>query len=67
VSTGVSTSRKPWAHVEIAVLEPQGLVDLRVVVELEGQRPRLVEDPHLGDLHLDRPGRELRILGPGRA
>jgi len=57
-----------WAaHVQVAVLEPEGLVDLRFVVELERQRAGLVEDLHLGDLHLDRAGGELRILGSRRS
>ena len=56
------------AQVEIPVLEAQRLVDVRVVVQLERQRARLVEDADLGDLDLDRTGGELGFSVPaGRA
>ena len=50
--------------VEIAVLQPQDLVDRRVrVVDVEGRRLRLGQDRHGRRLELDRAGRQLRVLG----
>ena len=54
-------------QVEIPVFEAQGLVDLRVVLEREGQRPAVVQDAQLGRLDLDRAGGQARVLGAGRA
>ena len=54
--------------VEVPVAEAQGLVDRRVgVVDVERRRLRVVEDPDRARLELDRPRRQLRVLGPGLA
>ena len=54
------------ADVEVAVLEPQDLVDRGVrLVDVEGRRLRLGQDPDLGRADLDVAGRQARVLGPG--
>ena len=56
------------ADVEVAVLEPQALVDRRVrVVHVERRRLRLVEDRDPARLELDGARLELRVLGAGLA
>ena len=56
------------AQVEVAVLEPERLVDLGVgIVDVERRRLRLVEDLDAGRLDLDLAGRELRVLGARQA
>ena len=47
-------------HVEPAVAEAEGLVDV-LLVELERERRRAREDPQLVDLHLDLAGRQVRV------
>ena len=56
------------ADVEVAVLEPQALVDGGVgLVDVEGRRLGLGQDLDVGRLELDRARRELRVLGPREA
>ena len=53
--------------VEVAVAEPQRLVDRGLgVVDVERRRLRLVEDLEPARLELDLAGRQLRVLGPGQ-
>ena len=47
-------------HVEPAVAEAQGLVDV-LLVELERERRRARQDPQLLDLELDLAGRQVRV------
>ncbi len=54
------------ADVEVAVLEPERLVDRGVgIVDVERRRLRLAEDRDLGRAKLDLTGLELRVLGAG--
>jgi hypothetical protein len=53
-------------HVEPAVAEAEGLLDV-LLVELERQRGRAGQDPQLVDLHLDLAGRQVRVDELGRA
>ena len=56
------------ADVEVAVLEPQALVDRGVgLVDVERRRLRLRQDLEGAGAKLDRAGRQARILGPGEA
>ena len=56
------------ADVEVAVLEPQALVDRGVgVVDVEGRRLRFGQDREVGRPQLDGAGRQLRVLGAGQA
>ncbi len=53
--------------VEVAVLETQALVDGRIgVVDVERRRLGLGQDVDAGRLQLDRPGRQLGVLGAGQ-
>ena len=61
----VPVQRRP-AQVEVPVLEPGQLVHLDRVLDRKRQRARLVEDPDLGRLDLDRSRREPRVRGPLR-
>ena len=51
------------SEIEVAVLEPQHLRDIRLVFNHERRRLRLIEDFNRVSQHLDRASRELRILG----
>ena len=56
------------ADVEVAVLEPDRLIDGCVgIVDVEGRRLRLGQDLDLGRLDLDRARRQLRVLGAWEA
>ena len=61
----VPQHRRP-PHIEIAVAEAQRLDGLLALVEGKRQGPGLVEHAQLVDLDLDLPGRQPRVLGPGR-
>ena len=56
------------SDVQVAVLEPQALVDRGVrLVDVERRGLRLGQDLEVGDLQLDLPGRQARVLGPLQA
>ena len=50
--------------VDVAVLPAKGLLDLRLLVHVEGRRLRLVQNLDLGRCDLDLTGRELGVLRP---
>ncbi len=50
-------------EVQVAVLEPRRLADLRVLVDVEGRRLGGVEHGGLGGAHLDGAGGHLVVLG----
>ena len=54
------------AQIEIAVLEPQVFVHLRVV-EREGRHVGLVQDRQFAGDDLDLAGGQLRVFGAGQA
>ena len=58
----------PAADVEVAVTQPQALLDRSVrLVDVEGRSLGLAEDGDLADLDLDVAGLEIGVLGAGEA
>ena len=53
------------AQVEVAVLQAQQLVDLALLVDVEGRRLGLVEHDKGVGRHLDAAGGQVRVLGAG--
>jgi hypothetical protein len=55
------------AQIEIAILQPRLLRDVRFFRDRERRRLRLVQHAHLARAHLDFTGRHVLVDGLGRA